>query len=79
MTKSYYYPRNKNLPLFKSYFRSKFRSLKHDNYFHIYEDLFKKYKNKKIVFIEIGVANGGVLIYVEKFFWKKSQNYWYRF
>jgi hypothetical protein len=56
MTKSYYYSKNKTLLLFKSYFSSKFRSLKHDNYF--YEDLFKKYKNKKIVFIKIGVAIG---------------------
>jgi hypothetical protein len=73
MSKSYYYSKNKNLFLFKSYFKSKFRSLKYDNYFHIYEDLLKKYKNKKITFVEIGVANGGSLFMWRSFFGKKAR------
>jgi 23S rRNA U2552 (ribose-2'-O)-methylase RlmE/FtsJ len=73
MSKSNYYSKNKSLSLFKSYHKSKFRSLKHDNYFHVYEDLFKKYKNKKIVFIEIGVANGGSLFMWRSFFGKNAR------
>jgi 23S rRNA U2552 (ribose-2'-O)-methylase RlmE/FtsJ len=73
MSKLYYHSKNKSLSLFKSYFKSKFRSLKHENYFHAYEDLFKKFKNKKIVFIEIGVANGGSLFMWRSFFGKKAR------
>jgi hypothetical protein len=73
MFKSNYYKKNKNLFLFNCYLSSKYRSLKHDNYFHIYENLFEKYKNKKIVLVEIGVSNGGSLFMWRKFFGKKAR------
>ena len=40
---------NKNLKLFKCYNKAKYRSLKYDNYFHIYEDAFSKLKKKKLL------------------------------
>lgn len=73
MLKSNYYKINKNLFLFNCYLNSKYRSLKHDNYFHIYEKLFEKFKNKKIVIVEIGVSNGGSLFMWRKFFGKKAR------
>ena len=43
---------------------------KWSNYFNIYEDLFKKYKNKDITFVEIGIHNGGSLDIWRKYFTK---------
>ena len=54
------------LETYKHFKNSKRLSLKWDNYFLIYDKIFKKYKNKNIKFLEIGVANGGSL-----FIWKK--------
>ena len=50
-----------NLKIFKSFTKSKFSSMKYSHYFHVYEMLFAKYKNKKIKFVEIGVLDGGSL------------------
>jgi len=50
-----------NLKIFKSFTKSKFTSMKYPHYFHVYEMLFAKYKNKKIKFVEIGVLDGGSL------------------
>jgi hypothetical protein len=47
--------------LFESFKNSKYRSLKHTNYFEIYDQIFKNFINKKIVFVEVGVSNGGSL------------------
>jgi hypothetical protein len=73
MHKSNYFRINKELFLFKCYLKSKYRSLKHDNYFHIYELLLKKYKKKEIVFVEIGVSNGGSLFMWRSYFGKKAR------
>jgi hypothetical protein len=40
---------------------SKYLSIKHSSYFQVYEEVLEKYRNKDIVFIEIGVLNGGSL------------------
>ena len=45
---------------------------KWSNYFNIYEDLFKKYKNKDITFVEIGIHNGGSLDIWRKDFTKNT-------
>ena len=56
------------------YFKKSYRlSLKWDSYFLVYDKIFKKYKNKKIKFVEIGVANGGSLFIWRKFFGKKAK------
>ena len=57
---------------YKSFLKSKYYSLKYSNYFHIYDELFSKYKNKKIIFVEIGVFSGGSLFAWRKFFGKKA-------
>ena len=48
-------------------------SIKWSNYFEIYENLFKKFVNKKITFVEIGIGNGGSLFMWKKFFGKKAR------
>lgn len=63
----------KSNKLFLHFKNSKFFSLKQENYFNIYVDLFKKYKNKKITLVEIGIANGGSLYMWRSFFGKKAR------
>lgn len=63
----------KSNKLFLHFKNSKFFSLKQENYFNIYVDLFKKYKNKKITLVEIGVANGGSLYMWRSFFGRKAR------
>tara|TARA_Y100000741_G_C18149601_1_gene516631 strand:+ start:52 stop:852 length:801 start_codon:yes stop_codon:yes gene_type:complete len=58
---------------YKSFNKSKYHCTKHENYFQIYDDLFKKYKNKKIIFVDIGVFSGGSLFMWRDFFGKKAK------
>lgn len=58
---------NKIFRLFKS---SKKYSIKWSNYFEIYENILKKYVNKKITLVEVGVGDGGSL-FMWKNFYKK--------
>ena len=58
---------------YKYFKKSKFFSSKHKNYFHIYDTLFSKYRNKKITFVEIGVFSGGSLFMWRNFFGKKAK------
>ena len=51
---------------FKIFKNSPKFSTKWSSYFQVYDKIFKKFKNKKIKFVEVGVANGGSL-----FIWKK--------
>jgi hypothetical protein len=58
----------------KYYFNdTKFFSGKWENYFPIYEEIFSKYKNKNIKFVEIGVFSGGSLFMWKKFFGPKAK------
>jgi 23S rRNA U2552 (ribose-2'-O)-methylase RlmE/FtsJ len=57
----------------KYFFKSKNYSIKYRKYFSVYNDLFKKYINQKIVFIEIGVFNGGSLDLWRNFFGEKAR------
>ncbi len=59
--------------LLKSFRSSPKFSIKWDNYFNIYENFFKKFVNKKITFVEIGVGNGGSLFMWKKFFGPKAK------
>lgn len=59
--------------LVKSFKSSPKYSIKWSNYFEIYENLFKKFVNKKITFVEIGIGNGGSLFMWRKFFGKKAR------
>ena len=59
--------------LIKSFKTSPRYSIKWSNYFPVYENLFKKFVNKKIIFVEIGVGNGGSLFMWKKFFGSKAR------
>ena len=58
---------------YKSFLKSKYLSLKYINYFHVYDSLLNKYRNKKIKFVEIGVFSGGSLFMWRNFFGKKAK------
>jgi hypothetical protein len=51
----------KNSNTFKSYVNSDLKSLKIESYFQVYDEIFEKFINKNITFVEIGVFNGGSL------------------
>ncbi len=53
---------------YNSYIKSKYLSIKHSNYFWIYDELLSKYINKNIIFVEVGVLNGGSLFMWRDFF-----------
>ncbi len=67
---------NKNiqkLSIYRLFKKSKKYSIKWSSYFQVYEKVFSKYRNKKIKFVEIGVANGGSLFMWKKYFGKKAK------
>ena len=51
-----------------SFENSPYFSIKHDNYFEIYDALLTRYQNERITFVEIGVLNGGSLFMWRNFF-----------
>ena len=57
----------------KSFNTSPRYSIKWSNYFDIYEDLFKKFINKKIKIVEIGIGDGGSLFMWKNFFGQKAK------
>jgi len=64
---------NNNSKLFKSFKKANYRSLKYTNYFHIYDELFKNFIDEEIVFVEVGVSNGGSLFMWRDFFGPKAR------
>lgn len=58
---------------FVSYRSSPYLSLKHSSYFDVYDILFSPYVGKEIVFVEIGVLNGGSLFMWRSFFGEKAR------
>ena len=60
----------KTIDLFK---QSKNYSTKWEKYFEVYDQIFEKYKEKKIVFVEVGVLNGGSLEIWKKYFHPESR------
>ena len=63
----------KKTKTYKSFLKSKYYCLKHNNYFNIYDDLFEKYRNRKITFVEIGIFSGGSLFMWRDYFGKKAR------
>ena len=58
----------------KKFFKSSPKySIKWSNYFDIYQNLFKKFVNKKIILVEVGVGDGGSLFMWRNFFGKKAK------
>ena len=58
----------KNTLSYQAYLKSPYKSVKHSTYFEIYDELFSRYRNKKITFVEIGVLGGGSLFMWREFF-----------
>jgi hypothetical protein len=63
----------KQTEIYNLFKNSKYRSLKWEKYFYIYDYLFSKYKNKKITFVEIGILDGGSLEIWKKFFGNQAR------
>jgi hypothetical protein len=63
----------KKLAIYKLFENSKKYSIKWSSYFQVYEKIFSKFRNKKIKFVEIGVANGGSLFMWQNYFGKKAK------
>ena len=63
----------KNTHTFKAFKKSKYLSLKYKNYFSIYDQLLNNYRNKKIIFVEVGVFSGGSLFMWRNFFGNNSR------
>ena len=64
---------NSNLRLFQIYKNLKNVSLKSDTYFQTYEEMFNKYVEKEITFVEVGVLHGGSLFMWKEYFGKKAR------
>tara|TARA_B100000787_G_C16130055_1_gene266901 strand:+ start:152 stop:952 length:801 start_codon:yes stop_codon:yes gene_type:complete len=58
---------------YKCFKKSKYLSIKHKNYFYIYDKLFEKYRNRNITFVEIGIFSGGSLFMWRNFFGNKAR------
>jgi hypothetical protein len=58
---------------YKHFIESPYSSSKHINYFQIYDHLFLKYRDHEIVFVEVGVLNGGSLFMWKNFFGEKAR------
>ena len=56
-----------------SFVKSKYLSNKHLNYFDVYDDLLNSFIDKEIIFVEIGVLNGGSLFMWRDYFGKKAR------
>ena len=63
----------KKLQIYKLFKNSKKYSTKWSSYFQVYEKIFSHYRNKKIKFVEVGVANGGSLFMWRNYFGKKAK------
>ena len=59
--------------IYKSFKTSPKYSIKWNNYFDIYENLFKKFLKKKITIVEVGIGDGGSLFMWRDFFGKKAK------
>ena len=58
----------KNTESFNAYLKSPYLSTKHSTYFRVYDELFRRYKDKKFTFVEIGILGGGSLFMWREFF-----------
>ncbi|OOZ44788.1 class I SAM-dependent methyltransferase [Solemya velum gill symbiont] len=58
---------------YECYKKSPYKSVKHNTYFAVYDRIFKRYIDKPIVFVEIGVLNGGSLFMWREFFGDKAR------
>jgi len=59
--------------IYQSYLRSPYLSIKHSSYFHVYDELFEKYRGKEFTFVEVGVLNGGSLFMWRDYFGDRAR------
>ena len=59
--------------LIKFFYKSPKYTIKWSNYFNVYEEVLKKYRYKKIKFVEVGIGGGGSLFMCKSFFKKKAE------
>ena len=59
--------------LIKFFYKSPKYTIKWSNYFNVYEEVLKKYRYKKIKFVEVGIGGGGSLFMWKSFFKKKAE------
>jgi len=57
---------NEGLRLYQIFKKGDKRSIKVDSYFQVYEELFSRYVGQPVVFVEVGILNGGSL-----FMWRE--------
>lgn len=58
---------------YASFSKSEYLSMKHQNYFAIYDELLTKYIGTDITFVEVGILNGGSLFMWRDFFGPKAR------
>lgn len=61
------------LDIYRCYRQSKYFSMKHSTYFPVYEEILGKYRGKEIVFVEIGILNGGSLFMWQNYLGEKAK------
>jgi len=64
---------NQNSEIYELFMNSERHSSKWSGYFQVYDQIFEKFKNKKITFVEVGTGNGGSLSVWKKYFSKDSR------
>lgn len=57
----------------EAFYQSEIYCTKHSSYFDVYDDALGKYKDKNIIFVEIGVFEGGSLLMWRNFFGPKAR------
>ena len=55
------------------FYNSPYKSIKHKSYFATYENLFSRFIGKEIVFVEVGVLNGGSLFMWREYFGNQAR------
>jgi hypothetical protein len=66
-------PSTEELELYRIYKNVRYLSIKHQSYFHTYTGLFESLRGREIVFVEIGVLNGGSLFMWREYFGKQAR------
>ena len=62
-----------DLEIYLKFKNSKLLTTKGNSYFWVYDELFSKFKSKKITFVEVGVKWGGSLFMWREFFGKNAR------
>lgn len=65
--------RMENASSYHSYIKSPYRSTKYTTYFQVYDEIFSRFRGKKITFVEIGVLDGGSLFMWRDFFGSEAR------